>query len=88
MLKLGLPKITWNSFRHSVSRWAKGALKLEDAKELLRHEKMSTTSEIYGGMSLEEKRQIQEKFVQDVKQRVEAEGWKGAPDLTDGQKAS
>ena len=33
-LKLGLPNISWHSFRHSASRWAKGALKkLEEAKK-------------------------------------------------------
>jgi integrase len=76
-LKLGLPKITWHSFRHSASRWAKAALKLEDAKELLRHEKISTTSEIYGGMSLEEKTKNQRQFIRYVKQQAKTEGWRG-----------
>jgi integrase len=31
-LKLGLPKISWNSFRHSAAEWAKRGLKLQEAR--------------------------------------------------------
>ena len=77
-LRLGLPRISWHSFRHSASRWAKAALKkLEDAKEILRHEDIATTSNIYGGMPLEEKRAVQQRLVRYVKQKAKSEGWNG-----------
>jgi integrase len=78
-LRLGLPKISWNSFRHSVAEWAKRALKLQEAKELLRHEKESTTSEIYGGMSLKDKRSIQQQLGDYMRQQAKADGWSGKP---------
>jgi len=77
-LKLGLPKISWHSFRHSASRWAKGTLKLEDAKELLRHADIATTSNIYGRMPLEEKREIQQQVVQYVHEEARSQGWTGS----------
>jgi integrase len=78
-LKLGLPKISWHSFRHTLSRWAKAVCKrLEDAKELLRHEDITTTSNIYGGMSLEEKREIQQQVVRYVYEKAKSEGWTGS----------
>ncbi len=76
-LKLGLPRITWHSFRHTTSRWAKAIMKLEDAKELLRHEDIATTSKIYGGMSVDEKRAIQNQLVQYVYDKAKSEGWTG-----------
>jgi integrase len=75
-LKLGLPKISWNSFRHTASRWAKAVLKLEDAKERLRHADIATTSNIYGRMSLEEKRGLLRQVEQYVYEKAESEGWK------------
>lgn len=79
-LRLGLPRISWHSFRHSAARWAKAALKkLEDAKEILRQEDIATTSNIYGGMPLEEKRAVQQQLVRYVKQKAKSEGWNGKP---------
>jgi integrase len=75
--KLGLPKVSWHSFRHSVSAWAKKAVTLEEAKQLLRHEKLQTTSEIYGGMDMDEKRAIQRQLIGYIKKTAKAQGWKG-----------
>ena len=78
-LKLGLPKISWNSFRHSAAEWAKRALKLQEAKVLMRHERESTTSELYGGMSLEDKRAVQHQYTRYIKEKAKAEGWRETP---------
>jgi integrase len=56
-------KIGWHTFRHSLSAWGKEALKLEEAKELLRHSNVQTTSDIYGGLSLDAKRAAQDRLV-------------------------
>jgi integrase len=78
-LKLGLAEISWHSFRHSASRWAKGALKkLEDAKELLRQSDIRTTSNIYGGMPLEDKREVQRLYVRYIERKAKSEGWTGS----------
>ena len=69
----GFGNIGWHTFRHSFSSWGKEALKLEETKELLRHENLSTTSELYGGLSLEAKRQASERLVEYVKQAAQAE---------------
>jgi len=56
-LELGLPNIGWHSFRHTVSAWGKEAgLELEEVKTLLRHENLATTSEVYGDLGMEAKR--------------------------------
>lgn len=87
-LKLGLPRITWYSFRHSASQWAKSALpKAQDAKELLRHEKYSTTSELYGGMSIDEKRVIQDELVQYMRRKARSEAVKKSSDEKRSRKA-
>jgi len=41
-------------------------LKLEETKELLRHSNVQTTSDIYGGLSLEAKREAQARLVEFV----------------------
>jgi integrase len=64
----GFGNIGWHTFRHSFSSWGKEALKLEETKELPRHENLSTTSELYGGLSPEAKRRASERLVQYVKQ--------------------
>jgi hypothetical protein len=46
---------------------------LEETKELLRHENLSTTRELYGGLSLEAKRRASERLVQYVKQAAQVE---------------
>jgi hypothetical protein len=53
-------------------------VKLEETKELLRHEDLSTTSELYGGLSLEAKRQASERLVEFVKEAAQAESTKMA----------
>ena len=69
--KLGLPRIGWHSFRHSVSAWGKQAgLGLEAVKTLLRHENIATTSNLYGAMDLESKRRSQEQLMDFVKQQA------------------
>ena len=70
-LALGLPNIAWHSFRHTVSAWGKEAgLELEEAKTLLRHENLATTSEVYGDLGMEAKRRIQQQLVNFVKQQA------------------
>lgn len=66
-LKAGFGNIGWHTFRHSFSSWGKEALKLEETKELLRHENLKTTSQIYGRMSLDAKRDAQQRLVEYVK---------------------
>ena len=75
-LKAGLPRIGWHSFRHTLSAWAKQVLGLEEAKTLLRHEDVATTSNIYGQFELQVKRQLQQRLVKYVKKQAEAQGWK------------
>jgi hypothetical protein len=54
-----------------VSAWGKEAgLELEDLKTLLRHENITTTSDVYGGLGMEAKRRIQQRLVNFVKQQV------------------
>ncbi len=65
--KAGFGNIGWHTFRHSLSSWGKEVLRLEEAKELLRHENLKTTSELYGGLSLEAKRSAQQRLVECVK---------------------
>ena len=64
----GLGCVGWHTFRHSLSSWGKEALKLEETKELLRHSNVQTTSDIYGGLSLEAKRDAQDRLVKFVHQ--------------------
>lgn len=73
-VKAGFPKISWHSFRHTVSAWGKEAgLELEEIKTLLRHENISTTSQIYGQMEIEAKRRIQDRLIGFVKRQAESE---------------
>ena len=71
-LAVGLPKIGWHSFRHTVSAWGKEAgLELEDVKTLLRHEDIATTSNVYGDLGMEAKRRIQQRLVEFVKRQAQ-----------------
>lgn len=73
-VKAGFPKISWHSFRHTVSAWGKEAgLELEEVKTLLRHENISTTSQIYCEMEIEARRRIQDRMIEFVKRQAEAE---------------
>jgi integrase len=81
-LKAGFPKISWHSFRHTVSAWGKEAgFTLEEVKALLRHENIATTSQVYGEHQLEAKRELQRRLMEFVKQRAKVEGWKPAENL-------
>jgi len=78
-VKAGFPKITWHSFRHTVSAWGKEAgLELEEVKALLRHENISTTSQIYGELEVEAKRRIQNRLVSFVTHEAQMEDANGA----------
>jgi hypothetical protein len=41
----GLGHIGWHTFRHSFCSWGKSALKLNETKELARHQNIATTSD-------------------------------------------
>ena len=60
----GTGRVGWHTFRHSVSRWSKQALTLQEAKELLRHANLQTTSDIYKGLPLKAKRAAQQRLVE------------------------
>ena len=58
--------------------WKEGAfeeagLELEEVKTLLRHENISTTSQIYGEMEIEAKRRIQDRLIGFVKRQAAAQ---------------
>lgn len=61
--KGGIGRIGWHTFRHSLTSWGKLALSIEETRELARHADIQTTSNIYGGLSLEVKRAAQERLV-------------------------
>jgi len=65
--KAGLGRIGWHTFRHSLSSWGKQVLTLEETKELVRHANIQTTSDIYGGLSLDAKRTAQTRLVKFVR---------------------
>jgi integrase len=65
--KAGFGQIGWHTFRHSFVSWGKAVLKLEETKELARHENLKTTSEHYAGLSLDAKRDAQDRLVEFVK---------------------
>jgi len=66
--KAGLGRIGWHTFRHSLTSWGKQALSLEETKELARHADIQTTSNIYGGLSLDAKRAAQSRLVKFVQE--------------------
>ena len=50
-----------------MSAWGKEAgLEQEDVKTLLRHENIATTSDVYGHLGMDAKRQIQQRLVEFV----------------------
>lgn len=61
--KGGFGRIGWHTFRHSLTSWGKQVLTLEETKELARHANIQTTSNIYGGLSLDAKRTAQSRLV-------------------------
>jgi integrase len=66
----GLGHIGWHTFRHSFYGWGKSALKLDETKELARHQNIATTSDLYGGMSLDAKRKAQSRLVKYVRREA------------------
>jgi len=64
--KAGFGRIGWHTFRHSLTSWGKQVLTLEETKELVRHANIQTTSDIYGGLSLDAKRTAQTRLVKFV----------------------
>jgi integrase len=59
--KLGLPHVTWYSFRHSLSAWGKECLTAEERKVLLRHATIPS-GEGYGEIPLEKKHAIAQRL--------------------------
>jgi integrase len=64
----GYGRIGWHTFRHSFTSWGKKVLKIDETKELARHADIATSSNIYGGLSLESKREAQGRLVEFVLQ--------------------
>jgi hypothetical protein len=62
----GLGHIGWHTSRHSFCGWGKSALKLDETKELACQQNIATTSDLYGGMSLDAKRKAQSRLVEYV----------------------
>src|ERR1700693_2629354 len=63
----------------SYSPWAAG-LQLEEAKTLLRHENIVTTSDVYGDLGIDAKRRIQKRLVAFVTQQAKDQGAKHETD--------
>lgn len=66
----GFGHVGWQTFRHSFCSWGKAALKLQETKELARHANLGTTSDLYGGLSLDAKRNAQARLVEFVHQEA------------------
>jgi integrase len=69
--KGGFGRIGWRTFRHSLTSWGKQVLTLEETKELIRHANIQTTSDVYGGLSLDAKRAAQSRLVKFVNEEGE-----------------
>jgi integrase len=70
--KAGYGRIGWHTFRHSFVSWGKQVLKIDETKELARQSDIATTSNIYGGLSLEAKRDAQGRLVEFVLQAAKS----------------
>lgn len=68
-----LGHIGWHTFRHSFVSWGKAVLKLEETKELVRHQDIQTTSNKYGELPLQAKRDASERLIEYVKQSARTE---------------
>jgi integrase len=66
--RAGFGRIGWHTFRQSLASWGKQILTLQETKELSRPANLQTTSDIYGGLSLDAKRAAQERLVEFVHQ--------------------
>ena len=60
-----------STFQHNLTSWGKQVLTLEETKELIRHANIQTTSDIYGGLSLDAKRAAQTRLVKFVNEEGE-----------------
>ena len=76
----GLGHIGWHTLRHSFCGWGKSALTLDETKELARHQNVATTSDLYGGMSLDAKRKAQTRLVEYVHREAKSAP-NGAPSV-------
>jgi hypothetical protein len=74
----GLGHIGWHTLRHSFCGWGKSALTLDETKELARHQNIATTSDLYGGMSLDAKRKAQTRLVEYVHREAKKRPKRGA----------
>ena len=66
----GFGRLGFQTFRHSFVSWGKAALKLSETKELARHANLATTSDIYGGLSLDAKRDAQTRLAEYVREEA------------------
>jgi integrase len=68
-MRAGLGAIGWHSFRHSYSSWGKAVLgdNMVQLKDLMRHEDIATTANIYGVTPMEVKRAANAKIIEFVK---------------------
>lgn len=68
---LGLPRVGYHSFRHSLNAWAKNVdLGAEQRKVLLR-QSSTEVNEKYGEIAMEKKRELQRKIAEYVEQHSE-----------------
>jgi integrase len=67
--KLGLPHVTWYSFRHSLNALAKESISREERQVMLRHGRTST-EEGYGEVPLERKRAIAQRLWTRMRKRL------------------
>ncbi len=67
--KLGLPHVTWYSFRHSLNALAKECLPREERRIMLRHGN-TATEEGYGEVPLERKREIAQRLWTRMRERL------------------
>jgi len=67
--KLGLPHVTWYSFRHSLNALAKECLPREERRIMIRHGN-TATEEGYGEVPLERKREIAQRLWTRMRERM------------------
>lgn len=71
--ELGLPHVTWYSFRHSLNALAKECLSREERQIMLRHRQAPAASEDgYGEVPLERKREIAQRLWTRMRERLGA----------------
>src|SRR5439155_16585582 len=75
--------VTWHSFRHSLSAWAKRCLTAQERKVLLRHATIKS-GEGYGEVPVEEKREIAQPLWREVRLAAQ-QSLGGAATLSSGR---